>query len=69
MDIVSGICVGLFNFSAEFGIWKRLLLIILLIYWNVILFIWTFCATETVGSSFKDIGGRLLRRGSELNGV
>lgn len=30
--IVSGICAGLFNFSAEFGIWKRLLLIIVLIY-------------------------------------
>ena len=64
MVIVSGICAGLFNFRAEFGIWKRLLLIILLIYWNVIHFIWTFCATVAVCSFLEDIGGRLLRRGS-----
>lgn len=34
--IVSGICTGLFNFSAELGIWKRLFSIILLIYWIII---------------------------------
>lgn len=36
--IVSGIRTGLFNCSAELGIWKRLFLIILLIYWNIIYF-------------------------------